>query len=86
MNRGIWWATVHGGHKELNMTQQLTLLLFAYSIVYMYIIYSENSLLMEIDFFHIFFFTILSNIVINCAVINIFVHKSILYLCNYFLG
>ena len=85
MNRGAWWATVHGGHKELNMTQQLTLLLFTYSIVYMYIIYSENSLLMEIDIFS-YFFTILSNIIINCAVISIFVHKSILYLCNYFLG
>ena len=23
MNRGAWWATVHGGHKELDMTQWL---------------------------------------------------------------
>ena len=21
MNRGPWWATAHGGHKELDMTQ-----------------------------------------------------------------
>ena len=25
MRRGNWWAIVHGGHKELNMTEQLTL-------------------------------------------------------------
>ena len=24
MNRGAWWATVHGGHKELDITEQLT--------------------------------------------------------------
>ena len=24
MNRGAWWATVHGGYKELNMTEYLT--------------------------------------------------------------
>ena len=23
INRGAWWATVHGGHKELDMTEQL---------------------------------------------------------------
>ena len=43
MNGGVWWAIVHVDHKELNMTQRLTLLLFAYSIVYMYIVYSENE-------------------------------------------
>ena len=24
MDRGAWWATVHGVSKELNMTEQLT--------------------------------------------------------------
>ena len=24
MGRGAWWATVHGGHKELDMTEQLS--------------------------------------------------------------
>ena len=23
MERGAWWATVHGGHKELDMTERL---------------------------------------------------------------
>ena len=23
MDRGAWWATVHGGHKESDMTEQL---------------------------------------------------------------
>ena len=25
MDRGAWWATVHGGYKESNMTERLTL-------------------------------------------------------------
>ena len=25
INRGAWWATVHGGHKESGMTDRLTL-------------------------------------------------------------
>ena len=25
MDRGAWWATVHGGHKELDMIEQLSL-------------------------------------------------------------
>ena len=25
MDRGGWWATVHGGHKELDMTEQLSM-------------------------------------------------------------
>ena len=24
MDRGAWWVTVHGGHKELDMTEWLT--------------------------------------------------------------
>ena len=24
MDRGAWWATVHGGHKESGTTEQLT--------------------------------------------------------------
>ena len=24
MDRGAWWAIVHGGHKELDMTEGLT--------------------------------------------------------------
>ena len=24
MDRGAWWATVHGGHKELNTTERLS--------------------------------------------------------------
>ena len=24
MDRGAWWATVHGGHTELDTTEQLT--------------------------------------------------------------
>ena len=24
MDRGVWWAAVHGNHKELDMTEQLT--------------------------------------------------------------
>ena len=27
MDRGAWWATVLGGHKELDITEGLTLLL-----------------------------------------------------------
>ena len=25
MDRGAWWATVHGGHKELDITEQLSM-------------------------------------------------------------
>ena len=25
MDRGAWWATVHGGHKESDITEQLNL-------------------------------------------------------------
>ena len=25
MDRGVWWAPVHGGHKELNTTERLSL-------------------------------------------------------------
>ena len=25
MDRGAWWATVHGGHKEVDTTEPLTL-------------------------------------------------------------
>ena len=25
MDRGAWWVTVHGGHKESDMTQQLSM-------------------------------------------------------------
>ena len=25
MDRGAWWATVHGGHKESETTERLTL-------------------------------------------------------------
>ena len=25
MDRGTWWAVVHGGHKESDMTEPLTL-------------------------------------------------------------
>ena len=25
MDRGAWWATVHGDHKELSVTQQLSI-------------------------------------------------------------
>ena len=28
MDRGAWWATVHGGPKELDMTERLSLSLF----------------------------------------------------------
>ena len=28
LDRGVWRATVHGGHKELDMTETLTLSLF----------------------------------------------------------
>ena len=28
MDRGVWWATVHGGHKESDMTEWLTLSLW----------------------------------------------------------
>ena len=28
MNRGAWWATVHGGHEESDITEQLSMLLF----------------------------------------------------------
>ena len=24
MDRAAWWATVHGGHEELDMTEQLS--------------------------------------------------------------
>ena len=24
VDRGAWWATVHGGHKEVDMTEQLS--------------------------------------------------------------
>ena len=30
MDRGVWWATVHGGPEELDMTEKLTLF-FLYS-------------------------------------------------------
>ena len=25
MDRGIWWATAHGGHKESDMTERLSI-------------------------------------------------------------
>ena len=25
MDRGAWWATIHGGHKELDITEQLSM-------------------------------------------------------------
>ena len=28
MNRGAWWSRVHGAHKELGVTDRLTLSLF----------------------------------------------------------
>ena len=28
MDRGAWWATVHGGHKELDMTERLSTMLY----------------------------------------------------------
>ena len=28
MDRGAWWATVHGGHKDSDVTEQLTHTLF----------------------------------------------------------
>ena len=28
MDRGAWWATVHGGHEESDITEQLSVLLF----------------------------------------------------------
>ena len=31
MDRGTWWATVHGAAKESNTTEQLTLSLFTHS-------------------------------------------------------
>ena len=34
MNRGAWWATVHGGYKELDITEQLSTAQHIY--VYMY--------------------------------------------------
>ena len=40
MGRGAWWATVHGGSKELDMTDQLTLLL---SLSYMIAIYTYTN-------------------------------------------
>ena len=24
LDRGAWWATIHGGHKELDMTERLS--------------------------------------------------------------
>ena len=28
MDRGAWWAAVHGGHKELGTSEQLTLITY----------------------------------------------------------
>ena len=28
MDRGAWWVTVHGSHKELDITEQVTLSFF----------------------------------------------------------
>ena len=30
MDRGAWWATIHGVNKESNITEQLTLSLFTF--------------------------------------------------------
>ena len=30
MDRGAWWAIVHGGHKESDTTEQLTLTLLGH--------------------------------------------------------
>ena len=30
-DRGAWWATFHGGHKGLDMTEQLTISIFIYT-------------------------------------------------------
>ena len=32
MDRGAWWATVHGGHKKLDMAEQLTISLSLFYI------------------------------------------------------
>ena len=34
MDRGVWWATVHGGQKESDMTEQLTFSLFFFMFLY----------------------------------------------------
>ena len=39
MDRGAWWATVHGGHKELNTTEQLST---TYSTVCFSIMQTKN--------------------------------------------
>ena len=33
LDRGACWAIVHGGHKELDMTERLTLSLFQFSSI-----------------------------------------------------
>ena len=40
MNRGVWWATVHGIRKELDTTEWLTLSLFIY---YVYNLFGLNN-------------------------------------------
>ena len=37
MDRGAWWAIVHGGHKESDMTEQLTLSLLLLKCMHVYI-------------------------------------------------
>ena len=38
MDRGAWWAAANGGHKELGVTERLTLLLFTVTIcLYLFI-------------------------------------------------
>ena len=38
MDRGAWWATVHGGHKELDTAEQLRLHTFICAIIYVYVL------------------------------------------------
>ena len=40
MDRGAWWATVHGGDKESDMTEQLILSLI-YIYIYIYVVIDQ---------------------------------------------
>ena len=67
--RGAWWATVHGGHKESDMTEQLTLSLLFLSITYSLDASLTRSLIVSLFsnvFIHLFFYWSIVNV--QCSV------------------
>ena len=63
MNRGAWWAIVHGGRKESDMTERLTLNVPLMKLFYVTII----IMLLGKSIFHVLLKSL--SIILNCKVV-----------------